>query len=73
MGKVKNTMPACLGSYENQPGKCSGCLLARLCIDATIAADAYWDSVADRIREIEEMEADVGWSAEHVGSYPVYS
>jgi len=51
----------CLGSYENVQGKCSGCSLALLCIDITIAADAHYDSLANRKREIEEMEADSNW------------
>lgn len=51
----------CLGSYENVQGKCSGCSLALLCIDITIAADAHYDSLANRQREIEEMEADWRW------------
>lgn len=59
MAKVKKS---CLGSYENQQGKCSGCSLALLCIDITIAADGYYDSLAQRQREIEEMEADNDWT-----------
>lgn len=38
----------CYGAYENRQGKCSGCSLALLCIDATIAADGYYDSLAER-------------------------
>lgn len=58
MGRVME----CLGQYENLPGKCSGCSLARLCIDVTIAADGYYDSLANRQREIEEMERDMRWN-----------
>lgn len=46
----------CYGQYENQQGKCSGCSLALLCIDATIAADGYYDELARREEEIWEQE-----------------
>lgn len=46
----------CYGQYENQQGKCSGCLLALLCIDATIAADGYYDALAKREEELWEEE-----------------
>lgn len=52
----------CFGNYENRKGKCSACSLALLCIDTTIAADAHYDSLARRQKEIEEMEADRGWT-----------
>lgn len=57
-------MKSCLGNYENRQGQCSGCSLALLCIDVTIAADAHYDSLADRQREIEEMEQDSMWTYE---------
>ena len=43
----------CYGQYENERGKCSNCILALLCIDATIAADGYYDELARREQEIE--------------------
>lgn len=46
----------CYGQYENQQGKCSGCSLALLCIDATIAADNYYDALAKREEELWEQE-----------------
>ena len=55
-------MKECLGAYENKQGQCDSCPLVLLCIEASIAADAYYDELADRQREIEEMEADVHWS-----------
>lgn len=41
----------CYGQYVNEQGKCSGCSLALLCIDATIAADGYYDELARREEE----------------------
>ena len=58
----------CLGQYENKQGKCSGCSLALLCIDVTIAADGYYDSLAEKQLILEEMEADRGWSQEHMAT-----
>ena len=58
MDKVKES--ACLGQYQPQ-GQCESCPLALLCIDTTIAIDAYWDEQASRQQEIEEMEADYAW------------
>lgn len=46
----------CYGQYENQQGKCGGCPLALLCIDATIAADGYYDELAKREEELWENE-----------------
>lgn len=59
MGKVTTT---CLGNYMQElQGQCESCPLALLCIDVTMAADAeYWDSLADKQLEIEEMEAEHG-------------
>ena len=44
----------CYGQYENLQGKCSGCLR----IDATIAADGYFDELAERTRLLEEEELE---------------
>lgn len=41
----------CYGQYENEQGKCGGCPLALLCIDATIAADGYYDELARKNKE----------------------
>lgn len=59
MDKISKT---CLGEYmQSLQGQCESCPLALLCIDVTMAADAeYWDSLADRQLEIEEMEASHG-------------
>lgn len=46
----------CYGQYENEQGKCSGCSLALLCIDVTIAADGYYDALAKREEELWEQE-----------------
>ena len=59
MAKVKSS--SCLGEYQPQ-GQCESCPLALLCIDATIAINAYWDEQASSQKEIEEMEADRGWT-----------
>lgn len=48
----------CYGQYENLQGKCGGCPLALLCIDATIAADGYFDELAERTRLLEEEELE---------------
>lgn len=67
-------MKDCLGQYENRQGQCSGCSLALLCIDITIAADAHYDSLANRQREIEEMEQDACWCEEaYMGPYTMHS
>ena len=59
MGKVKDCV-SCLGQYQPE-GECLSCVLAFLCIDTTIAIDAYWDEQANRQQEIEEMEGDISW------------
>ena len=41
----------CFGAYENGE-ECASCLLAILCIDATIAADGYFDELARREEEL---------------------
>ena len=58
MGKVKE----CLGNYDSLQGQCELCPLALLCIDTAMAIDTYYDKLADRQMEIEEMEADVNWT-----------
>lgn len=58
-------MKACLGQYQVEQGQCSGCSLALLCIDVTIAADGYYDNLADRQAEIEAMESDHDWRWYH--------
>lgn len=47
----------CFGSYEGQ-GSCGGCPAVLLCIDATIAADGYFDELAERTRLLEEEELE---------------
>lgn len=46
----------CLGAYENE-GQCDTCPLALICIEATIAADGYYDEQAtERMLLWEEQE-----------------
>lgn len=54
----------CLGMYENMQGQCESCPLALLCIDTAIALDAHYDSLANREKEIKEMEQDGRWCYE---------
>lgn len=52
----------CLGCYGTKQGQCELCPLALLCIDTSMAIDAHYDNLANRQKEIEEMEADIDWS-----------
>lgn len=52
----------CLGDYGMKQGQCDSCPLVLLCIDTSMAIDAYYDELANRQQEIEEMEADVNWT-----------
>jgi hypothetical protein len=54
----------CIGQYLNRQGECERCPLALLCIDTAIELDGYYDELADRQREIEEMESDDDWRYE---------
>lgn len=56
MAKVKE----CLGQYACE-GECMTCALAFLCIETAIEIDGHFDAMADRQKEIEEMEADYAW------------
>lgn len=63
MGAVKDS--SCLGQYyQDSKDQCDVCPLVFLCIDATMAADdEYWDGLANRQQEIEEMENDPMWTS----------
>ena len=52
---------SCLGNYGILQDQCDSCPLVLLCMDTAIELDGYYDSIADRIREIEEMEMDARW------------
>ena len=68
MGAVKESYKECLGCYENVQGHCGGCPVALLCIDTTIAADAYYDSLAERQLEIMAEEMEASYEAELQGN-----
>lgn len=53
MGKVKDS--SCLGQYQPQD-QCESCPLVLLCIDTTIAIDAYWDEQASWLEDAKEIE-----------------
>ena len=50
-------MKSCYGDFKNE-GQCDTCPLAFSCIDVTLESDMYYDMLADRQREIKEMESD---------------
>lgn len=49
----------CYGQYVNEQGRCGRCQLALLCIDATIAADGYYDELARKEEEMKDCELQV--------------
>ena len=65
-------MKPCLGQYEGKDG-CDGCPVVLLCIDVAMDLDGYFDELADRQLEIEEMEQDARWTQGYVDEKTLFN